>query len=597
MNPLCEIIKLSSLRDAMVEELTKIIKGPKSTESDTKVIYASPNIHSTLGTIFPTEETLHSGLGVLGIFPLGVEADIVEADRGVFLVNADIESLRKLEGTLLKFAETNPNAPLHTLFVPKKTVMIEEIMENSFQSLLSNPKLQIEEFDWDAFPLDDDVVSLELPLSFRQLVGDGDPTVLFLCARMVLKLQTSFFGSIPIVRGRGAHAAKVVHMLKRMRSEIGSDSFVAVAPKIESLLILDRSVDLLTPSLTQMTYEGIIDEFFSISSGGVTLSFDVGEGSNLCTGQRIHLSNDDKVFKEIRDKNYTHVGSVLHNKSVWIKQCYDKRKELQQLKELKDFMKGLPEMQEMHRLIGVHTAIATEIGKRTQTIDFRRRIVIEHYILQQTNEREVFEYIEELANDSAPMEDVLRLLSLYSVINGGLKDKFYDHFKRVLLLSYGIPFAMATLMCLERCGLITKYDTKHSNYSSLQKQFKLWTSELQNQQQNDLALPYGGYVPLSVRLLEKVITHPESWSTPGSMGESSPDEKVEIRYNEETPEGPPVTMFLLIGGITRAEISAIRLLQSKLADAGNPRRIVVATTSIVNGATVITSALPYPLEE
>ena len=36
--------------------------------------------------------------------------------------------------------------------------------------------------------------------------------------------------------------------------------------EIESIVIIDRSVDLLTPMCTELTYEGLIDEVFNIKS-------------------------------------------------------------------------------------------------------------------------------------------------------------------------------------------------------------------------------------------------------------------------------------------------------------------------------------------
>ena len=39
-----------------------------------------------------------------------------------------------------------------------------------------------------------------------------------------------------------------------------------ITPQIDNLLILDRNVDLLTPLLSQLTYEGLIDEIFDISN-------------------------------------------------------------------------------------------------------------------------------------------------------------------------------------------------------------------------------------------------------------------------------------------------------------------------------------------
>jgi hypothetical protein len=38
-------------------------------------------------------------------------------------------------------------------------------------------------------------------------------------------------------------------------------------PQIDSLILLDREVDKVTPLCTQLTYEGLIDEIFGINNG------------------------------------------------------------------------------------------------------------------------------------------------------------------------------------------------------------------------------------------------------------------------------------------------------------------------------------------
>ena len=43
-----------------------------------------------------------------------------------------------------------------------------------------------------------------------------------------------------------------------------SDSSSIAPSQIDQLILLDRSVDLLTPLATQLTYEGLIDEIFGI---------------------------------------------------------------------------------------------------------------------------------------------------------------------------------------------------------------------------------------------------------------------------------------------------------------------------------------------
>ena len=57
----------------------------------------------------------------------------------------------------------------------------------------------------------------------------------------------------------------VVDMMLRLRRELEGQE-PQITPQIDNLVILDRTVDLLTPMLTQLTYEGLIDEIYGISN-------------------------------------------------------------------------------------------------------------------------------------------------------------------------------------------------------------------------------------------------------------------------------------------------------------------------------------------
>lgn len=45
-----------------------------------------------------------------------------------------------------------------------------------------------------------------------------------------------------------------------------------MSEKVDSLIILDRRVDMITPLLTQLTYEGLIDEMIGIKNCESVLS-------------------------------------------------------------------------------------------------------------------------------------------------------------------------------------------------------------------------------------------------------------------------------------------------------------------------------------
>lgn len=58
----------------------------------------------------------------------------------------------------------------------------------------------------------------------------------------------------------------VANMMLRMKREFaGSQN--QILPVFDTLLLLDRNVDMLTPLATQLTYEGLIDEIYGITNG------------------------------------------------------------------------------------------------------------------------------------------------------------------------------------------------------------------------------------------------------------------------------------------------------------------------------------------
>lgn len=81
-----------------------------------------------------------------------------------------------------------------------------------------------------------------------------------------MQLQATF-GLFPRLTGKGDKAKVLADMLLRMRQESIVDSRTALygqSQSNENLIIIDREVDFITPLLTQLTYEGLIDEKYGI---------------------------------------------------------------------------------------------------------------------------------------------------------------------------------------------------------------------------------------------------------------------------------------------------------------------------------------------
>lgn len=215
-----------------------------------------------------------------------------------------------------------------------------------------------------------------------------------------------------------------------------------------------------------------------------------------------------------------------------------------------------------------------------------------------------FEYIEEMIHKQEPLISVLRLLVLLSVTNSGLPKKHYDYLRRELLHSYGFEH-MATLNNLEKAGLFRKQEMR-SNWLTVKRALHLVVEDTDTANPNDIAYVFSGYAPLSIRLIQqairsgwrpieeilKLLPGPHSESKRGGLSRGSSFESLSGGSNnvDKAAVGRrSIVLVVFIGGVTFAEISALRFLSSQELAAYD---IVVATTKVVSG-----QALLHPFVE
>ena len=122
--------------------------------------------------------------------------------------------------------------------------------------------VEIKDFSFDLLPLDIDLYSLQMKI-MRQLYVEDNHTIYSTVAESIHRLQ-SVFGKIHNIFGKGQAAYSVYNMLKLKQKQIKVDEAYG---DIEHLIIFDRASDFLTPLLKQITYEGMVDEFYGITGG------------------------------------------------------------------------------------------------------------------------------------------------------------------------------------------------------------------------------------------------------------------------------------------------------------------------------------------
>lgn len=121
--------------------------------------------------------------------------------------------------------------------------------------------------------------------------------------------------------------------------------------------------------------------------------------------------------------------------------------------------------------------------------------------------------ISELIARATPINSVLRLLCIESLVSSGIKQKDLDNFRRDILHAYGYQHiltldALEKLQFLQSRPAVTAAGNMRTNYSHLRKVLRLIVDEVNEQEPDDISYVYSGYAPLSIRLVQCVIQKP-----------------------------------------------------------------------------------------
>ncbi|KAG8783272.1 hypothetical protein FRC15_005507 [Serendipita sp. 397] len=160
---------------------------------------------------------------------------------------------------------------IYTLILtPRTSTLISQVLEE--EGVLG--EITILPYNLQFIPLEDDVISLEHENAFKEIWLDGDETALYNSAQALLTLQR-LYGLFPRILGKGEHAERLARLLIRLNAQQittpGLPVSQGVSEKIDSLIIVERRADMVTPMLTQLTYEGLIDELVGVSNTYVEL--------------------------------------------------------------------------------------------------------------------------------------------------------------------------------------------------------------------------------------------------------------------------------------------------------------------------------------
>ncbi|KAG2328972.1 hypothetical protein Bca4012_021410 [Brassica carinata] len=573
-------LNLKSIREKSQRELINLLKDIRGT----KCLVIDPKLSGSVSLIIQTSTLKELGLELRH---LSAEPVQTECTKVVYLVRSQLSFMKHIASHIQNDISKAIQRDYYVYFVPRRSVACEKILE---QEKVHN-LVTVKEFPLYMVPLDEDVISFELELSEKDCLVDGDVSSLWHVAKAIHELEFSF-GVIPKVRAKGKGSVRVADILNRMQVEEPVNTNDVGRPEVDTLILLDREVDMVTPMCTQLTYEGLLNEFLHISNGAVEVDSSVMGSQQEGKKMKVPLNSSDKLFKETRDLNFEVVVQVLRQKATTMKEDYTEINSTQTVSELKDFVKKLNSLPEMTR----HIHLAQHLTTFTSKQSFLSQLDMEQTLVEAESYDICFEYIEELIHKQEPLTKVLRLLVLFSITNSGLPKKQFDYIRTELLHSYGFEHVVA-LNNLEKAGLLKKQEFK-SNWQTVKRTLKLIVEDTDTSRPDDIAYVYSGYAPLSIRLVQQAIH--SGWRPIEDILKLLPGPHLETKRSGfpsspsvDSLHGAPngvadgrrsVVLVVFIGGVTFAEISALRFLASK---EGMAYDLIIATTKIVNGAALI----------
>ncbi|ODV95951.1 hypothetical protein PACTADRAFT_2254 [Pachysolen tannophilus NRRL Y-2460] len=228
------------------------------------------------------------------------------------------------------------------------------------------------------------------------------------------------------------------------------------------LIVLERSIDLISPLLTQLTYMGLIDEFYKIDLNQIEIeNLNHTESNNNAQTSIISFDDDNFFQEELKDLNFSKVGPILNFKAKFLQQEFENRHKIKDnLNEMKSFVKRLNDLTNQQNLIKNHTLIAESIlnkvknnnnedtikldlieGEQDDEDDsyFSKFIDLQQQILSNNldNSSNCDQILKFLYIYDPPLKDFFRLLILTSIVKRGIRFKEYNSFKKEILEHYG----------------------------------------------------------------------------------------------------------------------------------------------------------------
>lgn len=519
--------------------------------------------------------------------------DATTPSRVIVISRPDADSIRQVSGIIKK----SQGKEFTLLLVPRRTKQVEEILQK--EGVYADVEIKILPVRYTQEEAD--LIRVDVP-STTYSSPIVAPSEVFNMSTVLVDLQRQY-GAITKLSGKGPNATTFASLLSQMESEllIEEKEELTADGLLGECIVLDRATDLLTPFLTQLTYEGLLYETYPVSGSVLELPSTIQSAE-----RKITLGPGDAIFVDLRNENFSNVGPKLSGTASTLSTELDSRHAMKTTTQLKAFVSRIPNLQSAQKLLKVHIELTEHLLQVTKSNAFRQGLEIEQSLYGNFPESEIHGPLELCIAQGLPLPHVLRLLIVWSLIHNGLKARDHEYFTHRLTQAYGVRSSLA-LHHLAQHGLFLvrspQTERDRGAWTGFSRNWALLPDDDEapsgggegnsDDRATDAALAalYSGYVPLSLRLLSAWLDPAglrKNFSVllrtlPGgtiAMPTSIPERFAKNGHDKRT------TVIVLLGGVTATELSGIRALMRR-----HGREAIILARDILSGDAVVRNFL------
>ena len=503
----------------------------------------------------------------------------------------------------LIFINSMMNIPMKTIdiniiFIPEETTkIIEYMIEMNHLNAFG-----IFNFSIDIMPIDYDLFSLDNDESFREIYIDKNNSSIEKLADIMLKFEVAF-GKVKHKYIKGNNAKLFCDLLLNKEEEHNIKS----TDEIFGMIVFDRSVDFITPFISNLTFEGLVDEYFGINKGYIKVKRKSFKANFSNEDKKIRpeadmsyplISDMNKFYCNLRCFHYLTVNKYLMSISEHIKYLRDNKNNLKSTSEINAALVDLNKLIDSNSFLNDNMEMINQIFKIINDEDYQTK---EFSILKGTSQTNSETFYDDYIIDKKDMHKILNLMILESLTGSGISN--YEKFKKDILAVYGYQnlFLFRNLEKLEWLKEKDKLSLKKlfkSNYEQINEKLHLYNEDFVLGQTDDLSYVHQGYCPISLRLIEKVGEG--GWSEIKDVFQLIPGvtHYPSNEYEISKPREDLNTIFLVfLGGVTYTEIEGVRYLNRKYKqiydnsseENKTRKQFIIITTQILSSKKLLSS--------